>query len=107
MNRAGTVTLRDYVAVLKQQWWIILGCAAIFAGVAYYLSSKEEDTYQAAARLVVHDLSQSYARALRNATTGQVDINTSTIRLTSEARTGAEAARRANAFAEVAVTSAA
>jgi capsular exopolysaccharide synthesis family protein len=147
MNRVGSVTLRDYVAVLKQQWWIILGCTAIFAGVAYAVSSSEDSTYRATARLVVHDLSQSYALTgssnvqflpiaqlaaqeaeaavtpaaaakaaqqlgernadvLRNATSSSVDINTSTIRLESEAPTGAQAATRANAFADVAVSTA-
>src|SRR5689334_9754846 len=148
MNRAGSVSLRDYVAVLKQQWWIIVGFTAIFAAVAYLVSTQQQDKYRASAKLLVHDLSQSYALtgtanvqflplsqlaaqqaeaavtpdaarqvaqtlgerdpgALRTSTDAQVDINTSSIRLESEAHTGAQAAARANAFANLAVTNAA
>lgn len=61
MSESGTTTLRDYVATIKQQRWIVLVVTLIFAGVAFGLSTRQDRTYRAQARLVVHDLSQSYA----------------------------------------------
>jgi capsular exopolysaccharide synthesis family protein len=61
MHRTGSTTLRDYVAVVRRQRWIVAAVTLIFAGVAFALTTRQETTYRATARLLVHDLSQSYA----------------------------------------------
>ena len=53
--------LRDYVRVLRQQRLLILAVAVLFAGVAYALASRQDDSYAARTDLGVRDITQTFS----------------------------------------------
>jgi capsular exopolysaccharide synthesis family protein len=50
------MTLRDYLRVLRAQWWLIALCALVFGAGAYLYSSRQEKTYAAETSLAFTDL---------------------------------------------------
>ena len=54
-------TLRDYLALLRRQRWIVLAVAVALAGAAFALSSSQEKTYQSEASASFDDLTQELA----------------------------------------------
>jgi uncharacterized protein involved in exopolysaccharide biosynthesis len=61
MERSGTLTLRDYVKVVRRRRALIAAVAIVFAAVAFALAARQDTVYQASTQLAVRDLSQSYA----------------------------------------------
>ena len=47
--------LRDYLAILRRQWWVFLGITLLFAGVTVYRTSKLPTRYQASGSVRLAD----------------------------------------------------
>jgi capsular exopolysaccharide synthesis family protein len=45
--------LRDYLRVVRANWWLILAVGVVFAGAAYFLESRGDKEYEAEAKLSV------------------------------------------------------
>lgn len=60
-------TLKDYLDVLRRQWWLILAVAAVFGGAAYAYTKLQDPTYAAEASLSVRDISRDFDLVSSNA----------------------------------------
>ena len=45
------MTLRDFLAILRTNWWILLTCVLLAGGAAYYFTSRITPVYQANTRI--------------------------------------------------------
>jgi len=59
--------LKDYLDVLRRQWWLILGVAALFGAAAYAYTKLQDPTYTAEASLSVRDISRDFDLVSSNA----------------------------------------
>ena len=53
LGRPDTLTLSDYLRVLRRRWWLVLLVALAVPAAAYYFSSKQEKLYTASAEVLV------------------------------------------------------
>lgn len=60
-DEARYATLRDYLALLNRQRWVVLVVALALGGAVFALSSGQEETYQAQASIIFGDLTDELA----------------------------------------------
>ena len=60
-------TLKDYLDVLRRQWWLILAVAALFGAAAYTYTELQDPSYTAEASLSVRDISRDFDLVSSNA----------------------------------------
>ena len=53
LARPNTLTLGDYLRVLRRRWWLVLLVALAVPAAAYYFSNKQEKLYTAGAEVLV------------------------------------------------------
>jgi succinoglycan biosynthesis transport protein ExoP len=53
LGRPNTLTLSDYLRVLRRRWWLVLLVALAVPAAAYYFSAKQEKLYTASAEVLV------------------------------------------------------
>jgi succinoglycan biosynthesis transport protein ExoP len=55
LGRPDTLTLSDYLRVIRRRWWLVLLVALAVPAAAYYFSNKQEKLYTASAEVLVSD----------------------------------------------------
>jgi succinoglycan biosynthesis transport protein ExoP len=53
LGRPNTLTLSDYLRVLRRRWWLVLLVTLAVPAAAYYFSTKQEKLYTASAEVLV------------------------------------------------------
>jgi len=59
--------LKDYLDVLRRQWWLILAVGVLFGGAAYAYTKLQDPTYTAEASLSIRDISRDFDLLSSNA----------------------------------------
>jgi tyrosine-protein kinase len=57
LGRPDTLTLSDYLQVLRRRWWLVLLVALVVPAAAYYFSTRQEKLYTASAEVLVSNQS--------------------------------------------------